>query len=139
LLLALGAVARKTESRAQIHDDLGQRFRARGARRSGARIRRLIVRQVLASEAVRARPGAPSLDAAVAGYDAGRWHDDEFDTVELPVLQLLDDSVGGAPHEHRVPVSLAAPTTRPVARDEESAAVSLGGFGSETPESWLRD
>jgi hypothetical protein len=50
------------------------------------------------------------------------------------VLQLPDDAVGGAPHEHRVPVSVAAPPTRPVAHDEASAAVGLGRFGSETPD-----
>jgi hypothetical protein len=59
LLLALGTAARQTEGRAQVQEQLGRRLRARSARRQGARIRRLMVRQAL-TELERQRLGGDS-------------------------------------------------------------------------------
>jgi hypothetical protein len=47
LLLALGAAARQTATRAQINHEQGRRLYARRLRRRGRRIRRLLVQQVL--------------------------------------------------------------------------------------------
>jgi len=135
-LLALSAVARRAESRAQVHEQSGHRLRARRARRSGARVRRLIVKQALAAELETLQPGpgwvepAPYLPDPSDRQVPSDQHEDEYDTLEIPIVTLPAEVVGGPVGEGTLPERVEPPATSPHAQVDQSALVASSGLES---------
>lgn len=70
-LLAVSDATRRAKGRARVHAEHGHRLRARDARKAGARMRRLLVRQAIAECAPHGRlPSSPPHAAAEASLDA---------------------------------------------------------------------